>query len=55
MVVTVGNDLFKNTLTTKESPLWDDEGMRSFYEDLEDLSIRVHPALLGLSGKPAEN
>uniref|UniRef100_A0A6B2KWV6 MIF4G domain-containing protein n=1 Tax=Arcella intermedia TaxID=1963864 RepID=A0A6B2KWV6_9EUKA len=54
LVVTVGNDLFKNANVTKESPLWDDEGMRSFYEDLEDLSLRVLPALLGLSGKNAE-
>lgn len=46
MEITRGVDLFKNA-TPKESALWDDEGMRSFYEDLQDLSLIVHPALLG--------
>eukprot|EP01125_Pyxidicula_operculata_P019478 TRINITY_DN7077_c0_g3_i5.p1 TRINITY_DN7077_c0_g3~~TRINITY_DN7077_c0_g3_i5.p1 ORF type:complete len:1281 (+),score=421.17 TRINITY_DN7077_c0_g3_i5:575-3844(+) len=49
MVVSFGNDLPKTTQPVKESPLWDDEGMRQFYEDLVDLSTRVPPVLLGIS------
>jgi hypothetical protein len=45
MEITRGVDIFKST--PKESALWEDEGMRSFYEDLQDLSLIVHPALLG--------
>lgn len=36
------------------SLIWEDEGMRLFYEDLHNLALIVHPALLGPINKETE-